>query len=453
MIQLRPYQTDDLERIRAEFKAGHRSVLYQAPTGSGKTVLFSWLANEVQSKKKRVVIVVHREELLDQVSNTLKDFGVSHAFIAADRYSENRRPVTVASVWSLAKRFRDYPEPDLVVIDEAHHAAAGSWKKIREAWPNAYRLGVTATPERLDGAGLSDSFASLITGPRVDSLIRQGYLSRFRIYAPKIETITVATRGGDYAKEALASFMSKPSLVGDAVVHYKALSHGRRAVAFCVSLDHAEAVSASFVRAGFRSTRIDGEMQRAERREIVDRFKRGEIDVLTSCEIISEGFDLPAIECAILLRPTMSLGLHLQQVGRALRPHPGKTEAIILDHAGNTMRHGMPDDEREWSLEGRPKQTRQAMDKVECVRTCPKCFAAAKLTAPCCPYCGSAFLAKPREVKERDGELEEVNRLALRERRVEQGRADTLQALIELGKQRNYRNPYFWAKRVFDSRR
>jgi DNA repair protein RadD len=252
----------------------------------------------------------------------------------------------------------------------------------------------------------------------------------------------------------LAAYMAKPSITGNAITYYETFAaRGESAVAFCISLQHAESVACAFVAAGWRAARIDGEMQRAQRRALVERFKAGEMDVLTSCELISEGFDLPAMECAILLRPTMSLGLHLQQIGRVLRPYPGKEQAIILDHAGNTMRHGMPDEPREWSLDGRPKSTRKALEQAQCIKTCPKCFAASRPSAPCCPYCGAAFIVKPREVEQKDGELVEVDRVALKERRMERVRAQTLDELVALGKARGYKNPGWWAKRVHEGRR
>src|SRR3990172_9287434 len=451
MLTLRPDQSDLIERCREAFRK-HRSVLMQAPCAFGKTVTFSWLAQQVTERGKRIVIIVHRYELMDQVARTLKDFGVRYGFIGASHNFQTHHQVYVASVFSLSRRVHDIAAPDLVIIDEAHHAVAGSWARILAAWPKARVLGVTATPERLDGSGLRGAFEMLIEGPSVRSLIDAGHLSDYRVFAPPIQAIEVPRRAGDYAKEALAHWMDKPHLTGSAVEHYRKLAHGKRALVFCVSLEHAWNVAQQFVAAGYRAARIDGGMERNARRDMVDQFQRGEIQVLTSCEIVSEGFDLPAIECAILLRPTMSLAMHLQQVGRALRTYPGKAYALILDHAGNTLRHGLPDEQRAWSIDGRPKQERKAAETSEYVRTCLHCFAAMPATATECKYCGQLLPVKPRTVKEREGELVELKQLERKEARREQGSAKNLDALVELGRQRGYRNPSYWAMRVMQGR-
>jgi DNA repair protein RadD len=449
MITLRPDQYSLISSVRAALGPEVRQVLMQAPCGWGKTVTFSWLCEQVYIRDKRVVIVVHREELFDQVSRTLTEFNVRHGFIAAGRYFAEHCRVYVASVWTLAKRIPEIAEPDLVIIDECHHAVAKSWRTILNAWPHAWRLGVTATPERLDGSGLRDCFQALVCGPSVRSLIDAGHLSEFKLYAPPIEGIAVATRAGDYAKEALAAWMDKPKITGSAVAHYKRLASGKRGIVFCVSLDHAAHVAAEFEAAGYAAARIDGGMERSDRHALVARFKSGDIQILTSCEIVSEGFDLPAIECAILLRPTQSLGLYLQQVGRALRPWPGKEAAIILDHAGNALKHGMPDEERDWNLDGQPKASRAALEKVEAIRTCGKCFAASPLASTSCRYCGTVFELKPREIKQIEGELEQITRI---EKRKEQRRAQSFDDLVALGQSRGYKNAGYWARKVWASR-
>ena len=448
MLVLRHDQAELISRVRAAYAPSVRSVLMQAACGWGKTVVFSWLAGQITERGKRVVIIVHRDELLDQVSRTLTEFNVSHGFIAAGRYFQDHRQVYVASVFTLAKRVRSILPPDLVIIDEAHHAVAGSWARTLEAWPLARVLGVTATPERMDGAGLRPPFDALVEGPPVRDLINAGHLSDYKVYAPPTDPVEVPRRMGDYAKEALARWMDKPHLTGGAVDHYRKLAHGKRALVFCVSLEHAWNVAQQFSSCGYRAARIDGLMQPRERRDMVRQFQRGEIQVMTSCEIVGEGYDCPAIECAILLRPTMSLALHLQQVGRALRPYPGKDYAVILDHAANSFRHGLPDEPRAWSLDGRPKQERRAAP-TEWIRTCDNCFAAMPSEATQCRYCNAMLPVKPRKVDERDGELVELQRV---EARKTQGRARDMATLIELGKQRGYRNPSYWAMRVMQGR-
>lgn len=451
MITLRPYQSDLADNIRRSYSAGNRSVLAVSPTGSGKTVLFSYIASSAQARGNRVMILAHRAELLDQISQTLARFSVRHAFIAPGYPGDARLPVQVASVFAVARRLGKIPAPDLIVLDEAHHGTAGSWRKILDAFPNARVLGVTATPCRTDGAGLGDVFSDMVIGPTVAELIKSGSLSRYRLFAPSIIDLSgVHTRAGDYARNELAAAADKPKITGDAITHYRKLSLGKRAVVFCVSVEHAMHVAASFRGVGIPAAHMDGGMERAERNQITRDFTAGRIQVLTSCDLISEGFDLPAIEVAILLRPTQSLGLYLQQVGRALRTFDGKTEALILDHAGNAMRHGLPDDDREWSLDGARRSKRDRDPDEIGIRQCPKCFRVLRQTALACE-CGHVFAPKPREVKQEEGELQEVDIEAMRRQaRQEVGKARTLEELKAVAAQRGYKPG--WAEHVYRSR-
>lgn len=454
MLTLRSDQLSLTGSIRQAFASGIHSVLSVAPTGFGKTVCFASLTAQWASAGKDIFILCHREELLDQISATLSQFGVTHGCIAPGRPNHRERRIQVASIFTLVRRLADYRPPDLLIIDEAHHATAGSWGKVLNAWPSAYRLGVTATPERLDGAGLGDTFSTMLTGPSVRTLIDDGSLSDYRLYAPMTNvTEGVHKRYGDYDKRELALALDKPRITGSAVDHYKQLGHGKRALVFCVSLDHAQHTAETFREAGYSSARIDGKLDPWTRRCLVKDFANGSITILTSCDIISEGFDLPAIEVAILLRPTQSLALYLQQVGRALRPYPGKEHAIILDHAGNCLRHGMPDDERQWSLLGREQRQASEGGLSVSVRTCGQCFGACRSGTAVCPLCGWTFPIESRQVEEVEGQLAEINRLeARREAKREQGQATDLQALIELGRVRKYKNPAFWAKCVLQAR-
>ena len=432
-----------------------RSTLLCAPTGSGKTCMFAYLVAELAREGKRIFILCHRHELLEQISHTLTDMEVEHGCIAPGYPNHTRRPVQVASVFTLVRRLADYPPPDLVVIDEAHHAIPRtSWGRVLSAWPHAARLGVTATPERLGGEGLHDIFTTLLVGPTVRELIDSGDLSDYRLFAPPVTyTEGIHRRMGDYEKKELGEAVNKPTITGDAVRHYQQLAAHRRAIVFCVSIDHAKTVADNFARAGLRAASIDGQMDRLQRQSLVRQFAEGRIEVLTSCDLISEGFDLPAIEVAILLRPTQSLALHLQQIGRALRPYPGKEAAIILDHAGNVHRHGLPDDPRDWSLDG--KETRQASESdgpTVSVRTCGQCFAAVRAPAVACPYCGCVFPLTPRVVEEVEGTLEEVDRAAVQAaRKREQGYAQDLAALLAIEKRRGYKPG--WAHHVWIARK
>jgi superfamily II DNA or RNA helicase len=299
-MQLRPYQSEIIDAVREAFKAS-RNVLLVSPTGSGKTVMFSYLAKAVTSKGKRVYILVHRDELVDQVSNTLHMFGVPHGFIAAGRPA-SADAVQVCSVFTLANRLTSYPQPEMLIIDEAHHAAQGStWARVLGYWSKSFKLGVTATPIRLDGRDLSANFDTMIEGPTVAELIENGDLCKYTMYTPPVVLDKLRMRMGDYAKNDLAAAMDKPSVTGNAVEHYARLASGKRALVFCVSLDHAAHTAAAFSAKGIRAARIDGGMDKKDRRALVASFARGDTQVMTSCDLVSEGFDLPSIEVAVLL--------------------------------------------------------------------------------------------------------------------------------------------------------
>lgn len=461
---LRDYQIDLIDRVRSEIKAGKRAPLVVLPTGGGKTVCFSSIAASAADLGRRVVILVHRAELLMQTSATLQDIGVRHGIVAPGRHRRYAEAVQVASVQSLAarlKRGEPFPRPDLIIIDEAHHTVAGTWARVIEAFPDTKRIGFTATPVRTDGQGLAKAFDAMVEGPNVRRLTERGYLAPAAVFAPgDVDLTGVRTRGGDWHAGDLTGAVDKPSVTGDAVEHYRRHVGDGRALVFCCSLQHAEHVTERFNAAGIPAERIDGALDAAERRRVLRRLASGETRILTSVDLISEGFDVPAVEAAILLRPTQSTGLYLQQVGRALRPAPGKARAVILDHVGNTMRHGLPDEDREWSLHATKRGRRKSSDASDAdgprVVVCGKCFAAHSL--PACPHCGFVPEVKPREIAEREGQLIEITPEQIEAARakiaarVEQGRATSEAALIELATRRGYRNPRAWAHSVLRGR-
>lgn len=455
MIQLRDYQQSCIGEVREAYRTGKRAPLLVSPTGSGKTVMFAYIAQGTSRKGNRVLILVHRQELVDQTSRTLDAFGVAHGIIAAGRTPDRTHPVQIGSVQTVVRRL-DLFRPDLIIIDEAHHGTAGSWRKVIEGNPRARILGVTATPERLDGKGLADVFDDLIRGPEVADLIDAGHLCRPRYYAPPtVADLTgIQKTAGDFNRGELAAAMDKASITGDAVDHYRRICPGVPAVAFCSSIAHAQHVAQQFEAAGFRAAPLDGTLERDERRDRVRALGDGRLHVLTSCEIINEGFDLPVVTAAILLRPTMSLGLHLQQIGRVLRPSPGKANSIILDHVGNLARHGFAEEMRGWSLEGRKRGKRGKRDDEPAlsVRQCERCFCCHP-PAPTCPECGFVYPNRAREIEQVDGELVELDVEAMRrEKKKEQAGAQTLEQLIALGRSRGYKNPAIWARHVFNSR-
>lgn len=452
---LRDYQAEMIAEVRENFRRGLNSQLIVSPTGSGKTIAFSYMAQSASRKGKRVGILCHRVELLAQICAALERFEVDHAVVAPGHLVNRKSLVQVASVFALARRLNVYPQFDLLIIDEAHHAIPGStWGAVIAANPQAKLLGVTATPERLSGHGLGDFFKTMVLGPSTASLIERGWLSPYRLYAPATCSMDgVHSRMGDFVKAEMEAVVDKPSITGDAVTHYLKLLPNQRALAFCVSIKHATHVAEQFRQAGVVSSHIDGEMDRVERAQKIRDFTAGRIHVLTSCDLISEGFDCPEIDAAILLRPTQSLALYLQQVGRSLRIAPGKRVATLLDHCNNVGRHGLPDDEREWTLEGRATRRKSQSDDAVAIKTCGTCFATVHASKPICPHCGTPFPVKAREVEHVEGDLVEVDPI---QARIEKFRAQSAardeQQLIELGRKRNMKRPELWARHVLRAR-
>jgi superfamily II DNA or RNA helicase len=455
-IALRDYQSNIIGRVRDAYRTGARAVLLAAPTGSGKTVIFSHVAAGAAAKDGRVLILAHRQELIRQTSNMLAAFGLQHGLIAPGQPTTTH-VVQVASVQTLVRRLARLDwRPTLIVVDEAHHATRTTGHgRVLEHFAGAHILGVTATPARLDGKGLGvvagGFFERLVLGPTVAELIADGFLSRPVVFAPPgvPDLSGLRMRGGDFARDALAAVVDVPKIIGNAVDHYRRHAGGVPAIAFCASVRHAEHVAEAFRAEGFNAASIDGGMADKERAERISDLGAGSLHVLTSCDLVSEGTDIPIVGAAILLRPTQSLALYLQQVGRVLRPYPGKERAVILDHVGNCYRHGLPDDDREWSLKGRRRRASDAAPQ-DATKHCNACHTVHR-PAPACPSCGFVYPVQLRVVAEVAGELGEVDPAAVRAARdAEQRRARTLDELRQLGAARGYRPG--WAERVHAAR-
>jgi DNA repair protein RadD len=411
---LRYYQTDLLNRARAAFKAGHRRVLMVAPTGAGKTVLAASMLGGAAKKRNTSMFLVHRRELLKQTSATFRQVGIDHGIIGAGFEPDPLHGVQLAGVQSLVRRLGRYDAPDMIVVDEAHHSVAGSWDAILAAYPDAKVIGLTATPERFDGKGLGSHFDVIVEGPTTASLIADGHLSQFDYYAPgKPDMVGVRTTAGDFNRGDLDDIMDKPRLIGDVVEHYLKLAPGQRGIVFAVSIEHSRHLADAFNAAGVKAAHVDGESR--DRDAVVASFQRGETTVMTNVDLFGEGFDVPGIVYAGLCRPTKSLALFLQQCGRALRTAPGKQRAIICDHGGNAFIHGLPDEARVWSLEGRKARAKGAggPSDAQSIRQCLECYAIAPSTAEACPCCGTVFPVQSREVEQQAGELSKLERAAL----------------------------------------
>ena len=439
---LRPYQITAIERIRAAYRDGYKAPLLVLPTGGGKTIVFNYIAQQTSARNKNVLILVHRQELLRQ---TIEKLPVSCGIISPYFTPDYTQAIQVASVQTLVRRLdRPMHAPDLIIIDEAHHASAGSWRKILAAFPNARLLGVTATPCRADGNGLNDFFDVLVEGSSTAELIDAGYLAKPRVFMGKkhIDLSKIATKAGDYDATQAAEMLDNNVIIGDMVAHYQQHCAHEPAVVFAVNLKHAEHIAAQFRSHGYEFHVISGDTDNLKRQDLISGLGT-KYHGLVSVDLIGEGLDIPAIRAVFLCRPTISEALHIQQVGRALRVTATKNDALIFDHVGNCIRHGMPDDYRQWTLEGR-KRTRRDVEATIRTLSCPMCYQVFR-PAPACPSCGTPV--QMPEVKEKkvltEEQLEEIRHERKQIRR-QIGKARTYEALLAIEKERGYKKG--WAK-------
>jgi superfamily II DNA or RNA helicase len=327
---LRPYQTDFVAEFDRTVAAGTRRILGVAPTGGGKTVIFAEIIRCFVSRYKPVLVLTHRREIITQTSQKLRDLDIPHGIIMAGTQPRPLEAVQVAAIQTLHRRAihagtMPLPPADLLVIDEAHHCPANTYRKIIEAYPDAVLLGLTATPCRGDGRGLGGIFQVIIECPQVAELIEQKYLVRTRVYAPVNPDLKgVRTVAGDYNERQLAERMDRAKLVGDIVTHWHKFSERRKTVAFAVNVSHSIHLRDEFIKSGVRAEHIDGSTPKPERDASLDRLASGEIDLITNCMVLTEGWDMPAVSCCILARPTKKMGLFRQMIGRVLRPADGK---------------------------------------------------------------------------------------------------------------------------------
>jgi superfamily II DNA or RNA helicase len=456
MLTLRPYQNELIVGARSHFRAGHKRVLIQLATGGGKTALCARMLHNAASRNKRVWFVVHRRELVAQVARAFDLEGIRYGLVTSDTKMNLAAPAQICSVQTLINRLDRVPAPDLIAFDECHHIRAAMWGRIVERHKDAYHVGLSATPRRLDGAGLGPPyFQRMICGPSPAWLIENGFLSKYRLFRPNtVDVSGLHKRMGDYIASESAALVNRPVITGDAIGHYRKHCPGARALAFCVSVEHSKAVAAAFMAAGIPALHVDGKTHDHLRDQMMADFAAGKIRVICNVDLFGEGYDCPALEAVILLRPTASVGMYMQQVGRALRTAPGKEYAIILDHVGNSLQHGDPDEERVWELT--PGKEEKEKPKVPPPRTCGYCWASNRAGATHCKVCKRAFPVESRQVDQVDGELDEVNQDELAARRaakVEQGMAQTLEALTQIGTMRYGpdKGPR-WAMHVWEAR-
>lgn len=476
MITLRPDQTDLRVKLRVALRT-HGSVLAYAPTGFGKTVLASELIRLLVEADKSVIFCCHRLALLKQTAVTLEGFGIAYSYIAAGYHHNIYRKVNIASIDTLKNRLGKHPAK-YVFVDEAHLSASPGWAKVVAHYKatGAKIIGLSGSPIRLDGKPLGEVWDTMVHGPSVRWLIDNGHLSKYRAFSPAgIDLSSLHTRKGEYVASEVEDLIAGKAVMAGAVRHWKKYAAGKRTIAFAPSIKRSQELAAEFQANGLMFVALDANTPQADRDVAFNALADRRLDGLINCNLFSEGFDMSAqvgrdvpIECVLDLYPTQSLARHLQKHGRGLRRKP--EPAILLDLVGGFARLGLPDEEREWSLDGtengKPKSKQE-----ERVRSCPTCFASHD-PAPTCPQCGHVYVAEGRKIAEVEGELVEVDQDAVRKakqaehaatadeiaRKIKRGNLDDpkleaeVKFLLSSTTARKSKSPERWAAHVITAR-
>lgn len=446
-VQLRHYQLVALDEIRAAIRMKKRRIMLQLPTGGGKTLAGVAMLVGALAKGNRSLFVAHRLELIDQTVKTFARLDVLSIGVirAKDKRRDASQPIQVASIQTLVKR--QWPTAQIVFVDEAHRACAKSYEKLWAAYPDAIIVGLSATPCRADGRPLGARFEHMVHGATYSQLIAEGFIVEPAVYGtPMLPDLSqVSTSGGDYDQEELARAVNKSALIGNLLHEYQLRAEGRRTVIFAVSIAHSQDIVAEFTAAGIAAEHLDGATAEEERRAILARLASGETQVVSNVGVLCEGWDLPACKCLLLARPTKSLALYMQMSGRILRPWcplcDGKCEhesepghgtitPVVVDCGGNVDRHGLPHEDRTWSLSEKPKKGAGAP-----VKACKQCFAMIRASAKVCPHCGFVF---PKSVAE-PVEKEQLTHVELALRTIEGDKAAYFRKLASTAQQRGWK--------------
>jgi superfamily II DNA or RNA helicase len=452
-MELRDYQTKLVDDVRQQIRLGQTRILILLPTGGGKTAIASYIISRTVKRGNRAMMTAHRSEIISQTGKTMKEFNVPYGLIQAGEKMNLKQPMQVASILTLRNRLDKIPVPKILVIDESQHLVSRTWKEVADYYSErgTIILGLSATPKRLSGESLSSCFDVMVQGPSIKELINMGALSKFKYFAPSvgIDTSTIHIKCGDFDKGELEIAVNKKAITGDVIAHYNRLIPGKRAIVFCVSVAHAKSVAGDFNESGIAAEFVEGTMPKEARKSAIQRFRNGETLVLTNIAIAAEGVDIPSVEAVILLRPTMSESLFLQQVGRALRIDPnnmGKV-AVVLDHVNNVQRHNLPDAPRQWTLDGTTSRRRD--EPSIGVRVCPMCYGCLK-PAPVCPYCGYKFEVTRRMLAEEKGELKEFDaellEIAKRKKRIELNCCKTIADLKQFAEENGYKSGWVYMR-------
>lgn len=439
-IKLRPYQENLKLKTRQAF-INNKRVIMLAPCGSGKTIISASILNDALQKGKKTWFVVHRQELQKQ---------------AEEKFNTGIPVYMIQTLINQIKKGKVNEIPDMIVLDECQHSTSKTYMKLFETYPNTYFLGLSATPCRLSGKPLGDVFQTIVSEIEAEELIKLDYLANYDYYAPKLNTDFTKVKiksTGDYDAKEIEKEMSNNTIYGDIIKYYKQLANNKKTIIYCPTIDYSLKIEKLFNENGFCCKHFDGLTSDKERNQIVEDFRKDKIKILTNVDLIGEGFDVPDCECVILLRPTQSLSLYIQQSTRCLRPN-GDKKAIIIDMVGNCFRHGLPTEKREWSLNKSMKCENPNGENAIKVRQCPNCYKVYEPKTRECPYCHYIAEQTPREIKQEEkAELERIQKVEKYQRKNEIYNCKTFSELVAYGKSKGYKNAGFWASKIMEARR
>lgn len=399
MYKLYDYQQKAVKEARHQLLLKNKGVLIVMPPGSGKSVVIAEIARLTTLKKNRVLFFVHRQELVRQIKDSFIEQDVDLHYC------------TILTVGKVANRLDILAKPDLIIVDESQHSRAKTYQKIFNYYSDVPRLGFTGSPWRLSGKGFKDIYSAMVLGPTTKWLIKNKKLAPFTVYGYQLGDKSTLKSGstGDYTKKSLDKY-TKSIIHGDIVKSWLKFAKDRKTIIYCHSTSFSKEVAQSFRDAGINAVHADAKTPENKRDKIMADFKKGKIKILCNVDLVSEGFNVPDCSCVVLLRPTESLVLYLQQSMRAMRYQPNK-HAIIIDQVGNFERFGLPDTEYKWTLEDRDKHPHRDEGKTVGlqIKTCPDCFAVIKADCVKCPICGHDFSVEIRRIKQKkDQELRAI---------------------------------------------
>lgn len=400
MLKLRDYQVKTIKQVQQSMLHGHHRIVVQQPPRTGKTVIMAEIARRATTKGNRILWIIHRREVLNQAINTFKQQGV------------DMNLATMGMVQTLTRHVDRLPTPQLIFVDEGHHALAKSYLRIIKAFSKAYVLYFTATPIRVGHDQLDQISDDIVVGQSIAWLTENGYLAPFKYYAlSDIDRSKLRKRNGDYTTNSMDNAISH-QIYGNIVRQYQRLAAGKQAVVYCHSIESAKQVVQQFNNVGISAKEIDGDTSSQTRERIVNEFKNQQVTILANVNLFTEGVDLPNVDCVIMARPTSSLALYLQFSMRCLNPRPGKT-AIIIDHVDNYLTHGLPDDNRDWRQAAitRDKRKKANTNTGPAICQCKYCFGVfyrKDMHDNCCPLCGHELKSTINDYRVVNVDLHEI---------------------------------------------